>query len=103
MDPLVLTLRALQASANNQHVEAPMTWDAINHIGEKYGSPDIDYDRFAKRWEQDPMMKQLVSRFDGRGLVVKTNKHEPQPEQGEPKKSMKASSAMSAVKRTKKA
>jgi hypothetical protein len=26
----------------------------------------------------------LVARFDGHGLVIKTDKHEPQPEQGEP-------------------
>ena len=105
MDPLVLTLRALQSSANNQHVASSLTWDAINNIGEKYGAPDIDYDRFNKRWESDPMIKQLVQRFDGHGLVIKTDKHEPKPGVGEPvqKTSMKAKSAMAAVKRTDKA
>jgi len=63
-----------------------MTWDAINQMGQEYGAPDIDYDRFAARWGSDPILKQLVARFDGQGLVVKTNKHEPQPQQGEPPK-----------------
>ena len=86
MDPLVLTLRALQSSANRQNIESPMTWDAINRMGQDYGAPDIDYDRFAARWESDPILKKLVARFDGNGLIIKTDKKEPQPMQGEPPK-----------------
>jgi len=62
-----------------------MTWDALNNAGQNYGSPDIDYDRFAARWESDPILKELVARFDEHGVVIKTDKHEPKPEQGEPK------------------
>jgi hypothetical protein len=62
-----------------------MTWDALNNSGQNYGAPDIDYDRFAARWESDPILKELVARFDEHGIVIKTDKHEPQPEQGEPK------------------
>jgi len=81
-----------------------MSWGAINQAGQNYGAPDIDYDRFAARWESDPILKKLVSRFDGHGLVVKTDKHEPKPNQGEaPKPSMKAGAAMAALKRTDKA
>jgi hypothetical protein len=53
-----------------------MTWDAINQAGQQYGAPDIDYDRFAARWDADPILKQLVTRFDGHGLVVKTKNKE---------------------------
>jgi hypothetical protein len=60
-----------------------MTWDAINQIGQNYGAPDIDYDRFAARWDSDPILKQLVARFDGQGLVIKTKNKEDEPEQGE--------------------
>ena len=55
-----------------------MSWDAINHTGQNYGAPDIDYDRFAARWESDPILKQLVDRFDGHGVVIKTDKKEDQ-------------------------
>lgn len=104
MDPLVLTLRALQSAANDQHSEAQLTWDAINHAGQNYGAPDIDYDRFAQRFDTDPIIKQLVQRFDGHGVVIKTDKKEPKPGQGKPVgKSMKAQSAMAAVRRTDKA
>jgi hypothetical protein len=63
-----------------------MTWDAINKMGQDYGAPDIDYDRFAARWESDPVLKQLVARFDGQGVVIKTNKKADHPMQGEPPK-----------------
>lgn len=77
MDPLVMTLRAVQSAANNQNTQAPMTWTALNQAGKNFGAPMIDYDRFAARWETDPVLKQLVDRFDGAGLVIKTNEKEP--------------------------
>jgi hypothetical protein len=71
-----MTLRALQSAADNQNSEAPMTWTALNHAGQTMGAPMIDYDRFAARWESDPILKKLVDRFDGAGLVIKTNNGE---------------------------
>ena len=81
---MVLTLKALQTAANNKHIESQLTWDAINHLGREYGAPAIDYDRFAARWETDPILKKLVARFNGHGVVIKTDKKEPKPEQGNP-------------------
>jgi hypothetical protein len=49
------------------------------------GAPAIDYDRFAARWKSDPVLKSIVDRFDGHGLVIKTANGAEQPEQGEPK------------------
>lgn len=77
MDPLVSTLRALQSAANNQNTQAQMTWKALNVAARNLGAPEIDYDRFAARWESDPMLKQIVDRFDGNGLVIKTNEKDP--------------------------
>jgi len=76
----VATLRALQSAANNQGSEAQMTWKALNASDSGMGSPNIDYDRFAARWETDPILKQLVDRFDGNGLVIKTNNKEQIPQ-----------------------
>ena len=67
------TLRAIQSAANNQGSEAQMTWKALNSADAGMGSPNIDYDRFAARWETDPILKKLVDRFDANGLVIKTN------------------------------
>ena len=75
-----MTLRALQSAANNQGSSAPMTWTALSHAGSNFGSPTIDYDRFAARWEADPILKQLVDKFDGNGLVIKTNQHDQVPQ-----------------------
>jgi hypothetical protein len=95
---LILTLRALQNTADNQHSEAPLSWDSVNQLGQQYGAPDIDYDRFAARWDTDPILKQLVARFDGHGLVVKTKNPEDEAEQGEEKPSMMDKAAERATK-----
>lgn len=93
-----MTLRALQSSANNQNKQAPVTWSALNQAGSNYGSPSIDYDRFAARWETDPILKQLVDRFDGNGLVIKTKNKESNLPQGQ-KTGEVSKMAMSATRR----
>lgn len=89
VDPLVMTLRGIQADADNKGVEAPMTWDALNSINTGLGSPNIDYDRFAAQWEaegEEGVLHQLVARFDGNGVVIKTKDQEgEQPQQGQEK------------------
>ena len=75
-----MTLRALQAAADNKGIEAPMTWTALNRAASNYGAPAIDYDRFAARWDQDPTLQQIVDRFDGSGLVIKTQAQSDEPE-----------------------
>jgi hypothetical protein len=61
----------MQSAANNSHQEEIETWDEL----QKAGIP-VDYDRFAARWDSDPKLKQLVTRFDGRGIVLKTKAKE---------------------------
>jgi hypothetical protein len=78
-----------------------MTWAAINNQLHAQGNPDIDYDRFAARWETDPILKQLVDRFDGHGLVIKTNKGETKPAQGKPAPSKMADAAKRATRKGK--
>jgi hypothetical protein len=73
---LVITLRSLQSAADNQNSEAQMTWAALNASNDGMGAPDIDYDRFAAQWDaegEEGVLHQLVDRFDGHGLVIKTN------------------------------
>jgi hypothetical protein len=98
----------LQSSANNAGQSDTIDWDTLNHEmasrGTSLGVNRHDaYRAFAKRWEQEPELKNYVKRFDGDGAVLKTGKGEPMPNQGEPKKSMKAGAAMAATKRTDKA
>jgi hypothetical protein len=73
----------LQKAADSQHIQSPLTWRAVNKAlrGE---SPHIGYDQFNARWEKEPVLKQLVDRFDGNGLVVKTDAKE-QPERSQKK------------------
>jgi hypothetical protein len=101
----VATLRDLQATANRQHVStgqsvsAPLTWQALNHIITKSGNPEVGYDEFAARWDSEPMLKQLVARFDGQGLVIKTKGMDSDPTQGEPKTNGVEQMAKAATKR----
>ena len=75
MDPLIMRLRALQSAANNQNTTAQLTWDALKNMG-----VPVAYDEFAARWDsqdEGPLLKQLVSKFDGGGLTVKTHDRDP--------------------------
>jgi hypothetical protein len=98
----------LQSSANNAGQSDTIDWDTLNNAMSSRGTSlgvnrhDV-YRAFAKRWEQQPELKNYVKRFDGDGAVLNTGKGEPMPNQGEPKKSMKAGAAMAATKRTDKA
>lgn len=96
-----MTLRALQAAADNTDSEAPMTWTALNRAASNYGAPAIDYDRFAARWDADPIIQQLVDRFDDSGLVIKTQRQSDSPEVAQQQQDTGAVSqmAMSATKR----
>lgn len=65
-------LRTLQSAADNQNSEATLHW----HTLQQKGIP-IDYDAFAARWDSqdanDQILHNLVDRFDGTGIVLKTN------------------------------
>jgi hypothetical protein len=75
-----MTLRDLQSAANRQHVQQPLTWQALNNALKPYGNPEIDDYSFSKRWDDPkdgPILKQLVDRFDRNNIVLKTNAKEP--------------------------
>lgn len=99
MNPLVVVLRAIQNSANNQHSEAPLTWDAINRATQAYGAPDIDFERFSQMYDNDPTIQGMVDNFDGNGIQLKTDQGSQQPAMGqEPKTGMMAAAAKRATK-----
>jgi hypothetical protein len=70
----------MQSAANNSHDEETETWAELQQAG-----IPIDYDRFAARWDTDPQLKQLVARFDGQGIVLKTKAKHPEMSQGQHK------------------
>lgn len=102
MDPLILTLRAIQSNANQANSGASLSWDAINNMGRQFGSPSIDFDRFAARFDSDPVIQGMVDNFDKSGVVLKTQSSQQQaptgqqaPEEGNP---MMAAAAKRATK-----
>jgi hypothetical protein len=74
----------LQKAADGQGIQSPMTWRALNSALRGQGVPTVRYDQFSARWENEPVLKQLVDRFDGHGLQIKTAAKD-QPEQGKKK------------------
>jgi hypothetical protein len=82
VDPLEMTLRALQAASDNGNVSPDRRWDALRNQG-----IPVSYKEFAARWDQEGeegILHQLVDKFDAHGLTLKTTNPEDQPEQGKP-------------------
>lgn len=80
VDPLVMTLRGLQAAADNQGSKADIRWQALRNQGVPVGYPE-----FAARWDDEGeqgILRKLVQKFDSRGLTLKTKHTQPQPAQG---------------------
>lgn len=99
---MVITLRSLQADANNHNKSVSIPWRALNANSQSTGSPEITYDGFAAQWDaegEQGILHQLVDRFDGHGLVLKTNQPEPGKEQPKQGPSEVSKMAMSATKR----
>jgi phage-related minor tail protein len=96
-----MTLRAIQSNANQKHAGASLTWDAINNMGQQFGAPGIDYDRFAARFDSDPAIQGIVDNFDKSGIVLKTAQAQQQtpagPQAPEPGKPMMAAAAKRAT------
>ena len=76
-------LTGLQKAADGQGIQSPMTWRAVNS-SLRGQAPHVGYREFNARWEKEPILKQLVDRFDSHGLQVKTAAKD-QPEQGQKK------------------
>jgi hypothetical protein len=73
-----------QGAGDNQQTKAPMTWGALQNMG-----IPISYEAFAARWEQEAtlppeqqILHNLVVKFDGSGVTVKTQDAKQQPEVG---------------------
>lgn len=82
IDPLVRTLFTAQGAGDNQQTKAPMTWGALQNMG-----IPISYEAFAARWEEEEglppeqqILHNLVVRFDGSGVTVKTQDAKQKPE-----------------------
>lgn len=73
-----------QGAGDNQQTKAPMTWGALQNMG-----IPISYEAFAARWEEEEglppeqqVLHNLVVRFDGSGVTVKTQDAKQKPAVG---------------------
>jgi len=69
-------LWALQSDANNQHIPTELDWRALAVELASREAPVVGYDQFDARWK-DPVegeiLKKYVQRYDGHGIVLKTD------------------------------
>ena len=100
MDPLVSALRFLQADDSNHQSNGVHPWGDLQRKLRSAGL-NIKYKTFKARWDSqqpdDAILHDLVDRFDGHGVVLKTNN--PQLAQGD--KSKKSSIDTMAKRATK--
>ena len=68
----------MQASADNKKIPSDLSWDSLNSEITADGSPVIDFDRFSKRYDQDPKLQSIVDKFDKDGLTLKTQEKKPE-------------------------
>jgi hypothetical protein len=78
---LVLLLRNLVSQANSQQQPSYLSWNALNNLMQNIGSEQFDYDSFKQSYDSNPMVKQLVTRFDARGVELKTKAKNPDKQQ----------------------
>ena len=94
---LTLLLRNQISQADRQQQPSYLSWDALNSIMVNIGDEQFDYDSFKNSYDTNPMIKQLVQRFDARGVELKTKNKNPKKGQpggeGEVAKMAKAATA----------
>jgi hypothetical protein len=80
---LVLVLRNLISQANTQNQPSYLSWDALNKVMQNIGDEQFDYDSFKNSYDTSPMVKNLIHKFDNRGVELKTKKSTPNKKQGQ--------------------
>lgn len=96
---LVLLLRNLIAQANSQSQTSYLSWSALNNLMQNIGKAQFDYDSFKAAYDSNPVVKNLVSRFDAKGVELKTIKTTPKKAEDGKKESSISKMAKNAAKR----
>ena len=78
---LILLLRNQISQADGQYQPSYLSWDALNSLMQNVSDAQFDYDSFKNSYDTNPMIQQLVQRFDGRGVELKTKTKNPKKAQ----------------------
>jgi hypothetical protein len=71
-DNLIRVLNALKSRSDSKGVPGQYSWDAISNMLKNFSGTEMDYETFKAQFDTVPQLKNIVDRFDGRGLVLKT-------------------------------
>ncbi len=91
---MINALNSLKSDANFDNETSQISYRALNALTKDDGAPAMDYVRFSAAWDAEeklPPEKQelhnLVDRFDGNGITLKTRDKDSEVPKGNPKAS----------------
>ena len=96
---LVLLLRNLVSQANSQQQSSYLSWAALNNLMQNVGKEQFDYDSFKSTYDENPVIQNLIHKFDAKGVELKTQKTTPKKAETGKKESSISKMAKSAAKR----
>ncbi len=91
---MVNALNSLRSDADFDGETSQITYRALNALTKDDGAPAMDYVRFAARWDAEENLppdqqelRNLVDRFDGSSITLKTHDKDSEVPKGKPKTS----------------
>lgn len=69
---LIRILLALQSRANSKGTPGQFSWDAVSNMLQNVSGTQMDYETFKQEYDQLPQLQNIVDRFDGQGITLKT-------------------------------
>lgn len=96
---LVLLLRNMVSQANSQQQPSYLSWSALNSLMQNVGKEQFDYDSFKASYDSNPIIQNLVHKFDAKGVELKTQKTEPKKSETGKKENSISKMAKSAARR----
>lgn len=76
---LVRVLNNLKGRADSKNQPAVFSWPAVSQMMQNITGQEIDYDAFKATFDASPELKNLVDKFDDRGITIKTKAKAPVP------------------------
>lgn len=81
---MIRILNVLKSRSDSKGVPGQYSWDAISNMLRNMSGSQMDYETFKAQFDKLPQLKNIVDRFDGAGITLKT-KEKPEATRSQPK------------------
>lgn len=71
-DDLIRILNALKSRSDSKGTPGQFSWEAISNMLKNFSGTKMDYETFKAQFDSVPQLKNVVDRFDGQGVTLKT-------------------------------